>query len=372
MRITVIGWYGTETIGDRAIFAGLVSLFSEVFGDLDIRLGCLGIVLSERTLDEDIEFLKKCSEGYKLNVELFDSRIKRELDQFINWADIVCMGGGPLMELEELAIPLYAFSKAKKKGKYTLLAGCGMGPFITKKKIKTALKIARASDFKIFRDEKSLSIYNSYVRDENDAVAAIDPAIFAVKHFQAINETKPKNYIAANFREPTSEYGVNVNRQFFCDYMEEILNKNKEDVILVPMHTFEFGGDDRYILNAIKRIVANDRIHVENKPTSLTQTMELYANATGCIGMRFHAILLQTLLNGKNMILDYTDPIKGKTINLIKQFNIAEQVENRYYSLINNTGCLRTNIIEMPTLKIEDSIINKYRSVYINQLKQIH
>jgi polysaccharide pyruvyl transferase WcaK-like protein len=57
VKITVIGWYGTETIGDRAILAGLLSLFDEVFGDFELKLGSIYPFFSERTLYEDMDFL---------------------------------------------------------------------------------------------------------------------------------------------------------------------------------------------------------------------------------------------------------------------------------------------------------------------------
>ncbi len=41
MRILIIGWYGTETIGDRAILAGLISFFSKVYRCFEIKIGSL-------------------------------------------------------------------------------------------------------------------------------------------------------------------------------------------------------------------------------------------------------------------------------------------------------------------------------------------
>ena len=41
LKATVIGWYGTETIGDRAILSGILRLLSEVASDITIELGAL-------------------------------------------------------------------------------------------------------------------------------------------------------------------------------------------------------------------------------------------------------------------------------------------------------------------------------------------
>ena len=53
LKATVIGWYGTETIGDRAILSGILRLLSEVASDITIELGALYPILSERTLRDD-------------------------------------------------------------------------------------------------------------------------------------------------------------------------------------------------------------------------------------------------------------------------------------------------------------------------------
>ena len=40
-KIVIIGWYGTETIGDRAILAGLLHLFAETYSSLEVSIGSL-------------------------------------------------------------------------------------------------------------------------------------------------------------------------------------------------------------------------------------------------------------------------------------------------------------------------------------------
>ena len=106
------------------------------------------------------------------------------------------------------------------------------------------------------------------------------------------------------------------------------------------MHTYFFGGDDRECLNKYKRMLSNSaKVHVHNVPLSLVETMRQYRHSMACFGMRFHSVLLQTILNGNNYILDYTDPEKGKTISLIKQLGLCDYYNNgRYYSLISQQG----------------------------------
>ena len=70
--INIVGWYGTETIGDRAILAGLVHIFSKVFDEYEIQLGSLFPDFTERTVLEDDEFLRHISCGKLSKITLYD------------------------------------------------------------------------------------------------------------------------------------------------------------------------------------------------------------------------------------------------------------------------------------------------------------
>ena len=61
MRILILGWYGTETIGDRAIFAGLMQLLSQSLGDINVTVGSLNPFFTERTLIEDLKIINNFS-----------------------------------------------------------------------------------------------------------------------------------------------------------------------------------------------------------------------------------------------------------------------------------------------------------------------
>ena len=102
IKATVIGWYGTETIGDRAILAGIIRLLSEVASDITIDLGSLYPILSERTLSDDGVFFEQCAHQSKLKITLFDSQKRQELERSIKHSDVTIMGGGPLMDIEQM------------------------------------------------------------------------------------------------------------------------------------------------------------------------------------------------------------------------------------------------------------------------------
>ena len=88
IKATVIGWYGTETIGDRAILAGIIRLLSEVASDITIDLGSLYPILSERTLSDDGAFFEQCAHQSKLKITLFDSQKRRWTLNKCIWLDM--------------------------------------------------------------------------------------------------------------------------------------------------------------------------------------------------------------------------------------------------------------------------------------------
>ena len=112
MKITIIGWYGTETIGDRAILAGLISFFNKTYDDFEIKLGSLYPFFSQRTINEDYGFYKEIIKK-DIKIDIFNSKDSKDLLNAIKDSDLVVMGGGPLMDLNELFMVEYAFKKAK-------------------------------------------------------------------------------------------------------------------------------------------------------------------------------------------------------------------------------------------------------------------
>ena len=101
---------------------------------------------------------------------------------------------------------------------------------------------------------------------------------------------------------------------------------------MIPMHTFFWGGDDRsyYAEMFIDRDICN--VNIQYKPQTLYELYDVYRNALGCIGMRYHAVVLQTILNGNNIILDYTETGIGKISGFMAELE-ADFYKERYINL---------------------------------------
>jgi polysaccharide pyruvyl transferase WcaK-like protein len=375
MEITILGWYGTETIGDRAILAGILKLLYDSIGKYKVNLGSLYPFFSQRTLSEDNNFWKNIL-GLNIPVNIFDSKNIVELDKALLESDFVIMGGGPLMQIEQMYLLRYAFKKAKRLGKKTALLGCGVGPLYSRSYQSCLFDILENVDIAILRDAISLDqlkeINKLHKRNlKINITTSIDPSVLACLWFNKVTKPQPtKDYIAINLREFPINYSapktINEINEKLIKVVKVIIGLHSNSLIkLIPMHYFHFGNDDRVFLNSIGANLISNNLYIQNKPLNLYQTMEVFRNAKTCYGMRLHAVIFQTLLNGNNFILDYTEPLKGKISGFLKEIDLHGFYKKRYLNLQTEKdkyGLLSTgaNKFTVPMKEINEKL-DRYR-----------
>ncbi len=359
MKVCIIGWYGTETIGDRGILAGIISLLHKTIGSgFSINLGSLYPYYSERTVNEDSSYYKKVA-GIDIPVSLFDSRVVSQLDEAIEKCDMLLVGGGPLMHINAMFMLEYAFRQAKKKRKKTMLFGCGVGPLHKKRHQKATVALVENSDSVVLRDTASVNylqeLYNKFGKkwDHSKVPSSLDPSVQCLLDFQSFQERPVQgNYIAVNFRSYPAEYAQNksaVNELLF-GFLRSLSEKFSDKVIrLIPMHYFHVGNDDRDFLNTLALRLNLKNVQVQNANLTLEQTMEVFQNAFLNVGMRFHSVVFQTVLNGKNIVLDYTEPQKGKISGFLHDVGGEEFYKNRYINLQSISGAGEINFPDIDT-----------------------
>ena len=378
MKITIVGWYGTETIGDRAILAGLISLFNKSFDNFVINLGSLYPFFSDRTLKEDYFFYKEIIKK-DTKIRIFNSKNFKELDDAINSSDFIAMGGGPLMDLEELFMLEYAFKKAKHKGIKTALLGCGIGPLFHKKYRKSVAQTVQNSDLIILRDSESKNHLEEIGKEQKIITERIytniDPAVECALQFNLENKkTNEESYIAVNLREFPTSYAKDGNAKNINKDLNQfirVLSHNFPDreIRLIPMHYFYVGGDDRVFLNTIAIGLKCENITVNNANLSLKETIQVYQKAYFNIGMRFHSVVIQTVVSGKNYVLDYTEPKKGKISGFLRDIDTNGFYKKRYISLQNDQ--ITTKIIRDTDAEFtfdQDKMLTKL-NIYSEKIK---
>ena len=243
-------------------------------------------------------------------------------------SDLVMMGGGPLMDLQELWMVNYAFCYAKRIGRPTAIAGCGVGPIRQPALKKCLAKIFSKSDLTILRDKTSAdaasNIYYSHYTEPKKFNAAIDPAVTCAMAYKAIAPAESPNHaLIASVRQFPAEYllpgcsldQINTNLK---DAFASVVNSTSfTKVHFVPMSYHHLGVDDRYYMKSLMDIFPNVNCSIQKEPLTLMETMQIFLTSELALGMRFHSVVLQTLLSQNQLILDYTGGIGGKIRNFI-------------------------------------------------------
>ena len=368
-NILVLGWYGTETLGDRAILDGIFQIMGNYFqGPFNVKLCSLHPFFTERTIYEDLIFYQSNTSALR-EISIIDEYQKKVIEHEILRVDLVIMGGGPIMNIQELKLISDYFKYAKKHNKKTIVLGCGLGPLSGNTYLSIAKCMLDNSSLIVFRDERSKRFAETLYGGDNNTFVLPDPAIISALNYKRHHNIVKQQYMVCNFRlSPRQEYGGQSYDE--VQYFRTLLMKLQEqfygcEVKMFPMHTFTIGGDDRLFLNKIKLGCVSDNIQVQNQPLSLEMLYKLLAGASMCVGMRYHSIVLGTLLCNHILALDYTDSKNGKIGGF---FELLHQDPTRYRVTLNEAEDRRRVLNEKKSISEYeistdlqvDCIIEKY------------
>jgi polysaccharide pyruvyl transferase WcaK-like protein len=380
MKVTILGWYGTETLGDRAILASIIKLLDDSLGHCYISLGSLYPFFSQRTIDEDKVFWNNIME-IDPEINLFDSQDISELDKHIKNSDFVIIGGGPLMHITPMYMIRYALKKAKKTGKMAALLGCGVGPLFSNSFQNCFLDILENSDLTILRDSKSLTTQKNIEKNQNRfikkrIITSIDPSVFACVRFKNKYIKEKGDFISVNLRKYPKIYSnqsiaSNINYNL-TQFLKNLSEERKNQIIkLIPMHYFHLGGDDREFIKILLSTLEENNTYIQEKPLNLFKTMEVFHNSSECFGMRLHSVIFQTILNGNNFILDYTEPTVGKISGFLEVIDENDFYKKRYINLQTNSDYSQIITENKQIFSYSSHKISQELNKYTKELKNL-
>ncbi len=325
--ILIVGWYGTETVGDKAILGQVIDDYKRKYGkDLCIGVSSLYPFITERTLRE-------------LNVDGNVKVVPVYSQLYFEWCasvDEVVVGGGPLMELEELSLIQWAFFIAKEYSRKRTVYGCGIGPLYTEDKKQAVKEILEFANEVNLRDEASVIYAKKIGISELNLHNIGDPAVQFIKKYK-LNDIKPKKgKLACFLREITYEYRGNKSPEEFDVFkrnFEERLAQNiiylikKENLIphFYAMHNFVIGNDDRdFNLSFAERYLQGYEYYIERKLSTIESISQNMQSAEYNLCMRFHSVLFANILQVPYIAIDYTGG--GKIFQLLKEKNEMEKI----------------------------------------------
>ncbi len=310
-QVLITGWYGTETVGDKAILGSIFDYYSQKYEEVNFVVSSLYPFVTKKTLRE-INVQSAIIDVYSYNF------IKS-----IYLSDVIVMGGGPLMDIGEMAIPLWAFTLAKQKGIQTHIFGCGLGPL---KNLDTIKSIFKYSDQIWLRDQASVQLAKKAVSDSDCIILYGDPAKNYVlkRSKELIQARREKPYFALFLREWPYDYSNGLGRDEFektkkdfdsnlAYFIQEISKQYSISPFAYPMHTFCVGQDDRDYFRKIQReFLQEDDFNFHKFNSSVDETIQVMKGAKINITMRFHSVLFAHTLNTSFYPIDYTNGGKIK------------------------------------------------------------
>jgi polysaccharide pyruvyl transferase WcaK-like protein/MoaA/NifB/PqqE/SkfB family radical SAM enzyme len=339
-RILLCGWYGTETLGDKAILAGVVRLLREVFESPVFSVASLEYYVSENTRCQMSE-LSEC-----MTVSHVEAHRQIENGEY----DAVFMAGGPLMapvyeclEIAEL------FACGRKSGLPVGVLGCGIGPLWDGQNdyLKAVLNF---SNIRIFRDEKSLGLARDFGFGDG-AIAGVDPAWWWLKD-QHNDVVRDDSKVLLALRDwPIQEYAKTlgmdeahaIKDRFEAEILiavRRLLDAGKT-VIPFCMHKFALGGDDRQFY---QRLFADEprvlkELDMKHRPPA--EDLCQFSDVGCALTMRFHSCVFALATGTPFEAIDYT--CGGKVAALLDENGLEQRC---------------SSIADFDGLKVAESLLN--------------
>lgn len=362
-KVLICGWYGTETLGDKAILGGIVLSLHRIWGDVELHLVALETYISQMTVQQ-MQELQGCqvhSQKDALNI--------------VDTMDLVMFGGGPLMAIDPLLDMLAIFHKAAKANVPTIIAGCGVGPLGANYYNNTVKQILDCASIRIFRDTKSLQIAHSLGIDTSKDYVAEDPALTwleSVASIQLHNEHQLKSAhpkLLLGLRDwPYHEYAPsmssrqaeNVKSQFEAELIAALKDLVKQcpnlEIIPFPMCTNHIGGDDRWFYRRLFRDCGDlvDALNTSylNAELSPADSVTVFKSASAALTMRFHSLIFAVATNLPALSIDYTLG-QGKVSSLAHKYQIPN---------ISLDAVRKDSLVEMLLRQLSTPLPHLYKS----------
>lgn len=312
-KVLITGWYGTETVGDKAILGGIIQKYRRRYPDVEFTISSLYPLITERTLRElaiEAEI-----------VPVYSPRFFKAC-----WThDEVVMGGGPLMDVGELGVVLAAFAVAASNGKKRTVYGCGVGPLQDVFCTDAVKRILMLADEVTLRDRASV-VYARKLTGARGYRYIVDPAAdYVGSRGQYLAATGQEPVLACYLREwPAGYRGSRSVEEYeqLRDRFEKKLGLQIRQLCqakglrpaLYSMHCFFEGCDDRRFNHRFaERYLQGLDPLIELKPSSVDSIIQSMRSASACLTMRFHSVLFAHTLGMDFLAVDYTlgGKIKG-------------------------------------------------------------
>ncbi|MCR9295587.1 MAG: polysaccharide pyruvyl transferase family protein [bacterium] len=329
-KVLLCGWYGTETLGDKAILGGIVHA-ARLAGITEFDLASIEPYISRYTIHQMPEL------GIEQVLGLVEAKKAVSRGDY----KAVVIAGGPLMSPINYVRDLRdLFLEARKKGSATIVAGCGVGPIHHADRInnRALREIFELSTACVLRDKASVnSLAKLSVLDFNSKTI-LDPAFVWIKNeLRSKNTVSKSNCLLLALRDlPVNEYHNQLSpleqENLRARYENEILQAVKyirsssPDTTILPfcMHKYAVGGNDRVFYRRLFREHPDILEQLDSRHRSPAEDLEMFRTCSGVLAMRFHSVVFSLATSTNFIALDYT--VGGKIPGLLNDLGLQDRV----------------------------------------------
>ena len=309
-KVCIIGWYGTETLGDKAILGGIIdNLIQTGISLKNITIASLNVNYTKLTLHQ----------MQLTDVNIIDSYKLKSSHKMIDSQDAFIFGGGPLCDVEPLVDMYSIFRESKSHGKINIIYSCGIGPLKLRRYIRALNKILEISDVVFFRDRYTIDKYTKVVPalKQHKNKIFIDPAVAWIKNnYSNVNKMQNNEYILVCIREWPYMYADGLGYDEYLDKKDlfekglanqimHCINKSLK-VILFPMNVDYAGDDDReFYRYFVEKFNLDGKVEVVNWDYTPIEALSYFKYAKFVIAMRFHSVVFSVTCKTPCIPIEY-------------------------------------------------------------------
>jgi polysaccharide pyruvyl transferase WcaK-like protein len=372
-KLLICGWYGTETLGDKAILGGIVQALENK----------VQVSFKEKYLVSLNPYLSEVTKGQMPELSEYNIVTLKEAYRLVGTDSVLIFGGGPLMAIKEISTMSLLFEKNNSSKGLNVLAGVGVGPFGPKAFNKYIRRIINLTDLGVFRDQKSLNLAKQIGGLEKAFFVAEDPSLSWITNNSKIipvrEDKHSKKVVLLCIRDfPFVEYAYKLGKKRgkvlkqrfdkeILRVVDELLGSDTFIVKPMPMCTNSYGGDDRwYLRNLLGDRVFNESLDsgLLNHELSPLDYLVEFKNCNFSLAMRFHSVLFSLGTGIKPFALDYTLG-EGKVYSLIEDYNLPS------YNLSDASEIQLDDYLDGPSADLEKPIELSFEKIFTQNLNTI-
>jgi polysaccharide pyruvyl transferase WcaK-like protein len=317
-RLLICGWYGTETLGDKAILGGVIIAARKRFPRLAIDVASLETYVTKET-----------------SRQMPDLRIGRVLSFGEALAGIMTkeFGAiavvGPLMSTIRRCTHLFElFAAAKISGTKAVVAGCGLGPLQVEHRNAAIKYILELADEVVLRDTVSAELARTTLGVQRPCAVAPDAAFLWIRQPRPLSAERDRRRVLLALRDwPLDEFGSGIDplaaRSLKARYETELVEMLRElgrlepslEIVPFCMHKYLVGGDDREFYRRLLKGFPQILARLDNRHRPPAEDLRFFASSRAVLAMRFHSVVFSLATNTPFLAVDYT--MGGKIAGLL-------------------------------------------------------